>query len=88
MPPIGGVYAGTRGVSPRTEVEIDATARPGPKSGKACTSGVLGVAAWGDMSLEAAKKKGGITRVDTADYKTMAILGFVYVQNCTIITGE
>ena len=57
-------------------------------SGEACTSGVLGVAAWGDMSLDAAKKAGGITTVDTIDYKVMEILGVVYAKHCTVITGR
>ncbi len=88
QPPVGGIYAGAKGINPSTRVELEDTARPGPKTGKACASGVLGVASWGDMSLDGAKKAGGISRVDTLDYKTMDILGVVYQQHCTIITGE
>jgi TRL-like protein family len=88
MPPIGGIYAGAKGINPNTQVQVNEAARPGPKTGKACASGVLGVASWGDMSLDGAKKAGGITRVDTLDYKTMDILSFIYQQHCTIITGE
>lgn len=88
MPPVGGIYAGAKGINPNTQVEISEAARPGPKTGKSCASGVLGVASWGDMSLDGAKKAGGITRVDTLDYKTMDILGIIYQQHCTIITGE
>jgi hypothetical protein len=88
MPPVGGIYAGAKGISPRTELEVSEAARPGPKTGKACASGVLAIASWGDMSLDGAKKAGGITRVDTLDYKTLDILGVVYQQHCTIITGE
>ncbi|MBK6921617.1 MAG: hypothetical protein IPH07_29735 [Deltaproteobacteria bacterium] len=88
QPPVGGIYAGAKGINPSTQMQISDTARPGPKTGKACASGVLGVASWGDMSLDGAKKAGGIGRVDTLDYKTMDILGVVYQQHCTIITGE
>jgi hypothetical protein len=88
MPPVGGIYAGVRGVGPSTEAEVTDGVRPGPKQGMACTSGVLAIAAWGDMSLEAAKKAGGITRVDTVDYKAMDILGVVFQKHCTVITGE
>lgn len=88
QPPVGGIYAGAKGINPATEVEVSEAARPGPKTGKSCASGVLAIASWGDMSLDGAKKAGGITRVDTLDYKTMDILGVIYQQHCTIITGE
>lgn len=87
-PPSGFFYTGVKGVHPATEAEVTDGVRPGPKSGKSCASGVLGLAAWGDMSLDAAKKSAGITRVDTLDFSSMAILGAVYVKNCTLVTGE
>lgn len=86
--PSGFFYTGVKGVSHLTQAEVSDGVRPGPKAGKACASGVLGLAAWGDMSLDAAKKSAGITRVDTLDFSSMAILGAVYVKNCTVITGE
>lgn len=88
MPPIGGIYAGARGVAPNTAVEASDGARPGPKRAEACAMGVLGVASWGDMSLETAKKNGGITKVGTLDYRTMDILGVIFQKHCTIVTGE
>jgi hypothetical protein len=87
-PPSGFFYTGAKGVGPSTRAVVSEGVRPGPKQGKACASGVLGLAAWGDMSLDAAKKSGGITRVDTVDFSTMSILGVAYVKNCTLITGE
>lgn len=88
MPPAGGIYAGHKGINPQTQVEISEEPRPGPKTGQACAMGVLGVASWGDMSLDAAKKAGGISRVDTLDFQVMDILGVVYQKHCTVITGE
>jgi hypothetical protein len=88
LPPFGVFYTGTKGVQKGTEAEVSDGVRPGPKQGKSCASGVLGLAAWGDMSLDSAKKAGGITRVDTLDFSSMRILFGVYVKNCTIITGE
>jgi hypothetical protein len=88
VPPFGVFYTGTKGVHKGTVVEASDGVRPGPRQGKACASGVLGLAAWGDMSLDAAKKAGGITRVDTLDFSSQRILFGVYVKNCTIITGE
>jgi len=86
--PFGVFYTGTKGVRKGTVVEASDGVRPGPRQGKACASAVLGAAAWGDMSLEAAKKASGITRVDTLDYSSTRILLGLYVKNCTIITGE
>ena len=87
-PPTGFFYTGVKGVGPSTEAQITDGVRPGPKQGHTCATGILGLAAWGDMSIDTAKKTGGITRVDTTDYSSMRILGGAYVKNCTIITGE
>lgn len=87
-PPVGGLYAGAKGVSPATIAEVTDGARPGPLSGQACAMGVLGLASWGDMSVAKAKQDGGIKQVDTLDYKTMDILGVVFQKHCTIITGS
>jgi hypothetical protein len=88
MPPVGGIYAGAKGVSPYTKAEVTEGARPGPKQGKACTMGVLGLASWGDMSVAKAKETGAISEVATLDYKTMDILGVVFQMHCTTITGN
>jgi len=87
-PPVGGLYAGAKGVSPSTVAEITDGSRPGPLQGQSCAMGVLGLASWGDMSVAKAKQDGGITQVDTLDYKTMDILGVVFQKHCTIITGS
>ncbi len=87
-PPSGVFYTGVKGVGPATQAEVTDGVRPGPKQGQTCASGVLGLAAWGDMSIDTAKKTGGITRVDTVDYSQMSILGVVYTKHCTVITGE
>ncbi|MBV1858305.1 MAG: TRL-like family protein [Nannocystaceae bacterium] len=87
-PPSGAFYTGVKGVGPATQAEITDGVRPGPKQGQTCATGIMGMAAWGDMSIDTAKKTGGITRVDTVDYSSMRILGGAYVKNCTIITGE
>jgi hypothetical protein len=88
MPPIGGLYAGAKGVGPSTQAQVTDGVRPGSKEGIACALGVLGLASWGDMSLATAKKNGGITRVATVDYKATDILGIIFQKHCTVITGE
>ncbi|MFZ9596715.1 MAG: TRL-like family protein [Bdellovibrionia bacterium] len=65
---------------------VMATTAKASKSGRACTDNILGVS-FGDASIEAAKKNGGISTVSTVDSEIKNILG-IYGQNCTIVTGE
>ena len=57
------------------------------KSGEACAHSVLGVVAFGDASIEAAKKNAGITKVATVDHRTLNVLYF-YGGYCTVVYGE
>ena len=50
--------------------------------------GILGVAAFGDASIDTAKKAGGITDIHSVEYQATAVLGFVYVQTCTVVYGN
>ena len=62
------------------------TANTGRKVGRACATNVLGLVIQGDMSVEAAKKNGNITKVATVDKE---IKGYaVYAEVCTIVTGS
>lgn len=56
------------------------------KMGKSCSSNILGLWIGGDMSIEAAKRDGGITYVATVDkdIKNYA----VYSKVCIIVTGQ
>ena len=62
----------------------DATSR---RIGKACGVNVLGIVATGDLSIEKAKRLGGIQRVATVDKEVTSILG-VFSKVCTVVTGE
>ena len=86
--PIGGVYHATTVPSVLDRVETSGPDKDGSKVGKACTSGVLGLAAWGDASIDAAKKAGGITNVHSVEVESSAILGFVHVSACTVVHGS
>lgn len=86
--PVGLIYNGTKVPSTLDRVEVSGENKAGPKVGKSCASGVLGVAAWGDASIDAAKRAGGITSVHSVEYDAMAILGFVYVNACTVVHGS
>ncbi|MBY0315068.1 MAG: TRL-like family protein [Bdellovibrionales bacterium] len=57
------------------------------KKGVACANNILGMVVTGDMSIEAAKKKGGITKVATVDMEGKSILG-VYSTVCLVVRGE
>ena len=57
------------------------------KSGEACAHSVLGLVAFGDASLETAKKNAGITKVATVDHRTLNVLYF-YGGYCTVVYGE
>ncbi len=57
------------------------------KVGRACATNTLGFVAKGDMSIEAAKKAGGITKVVSIDQSYNSVLGF-FVEKCTIVRGS
>lgn len=59
------------------------------KRGEACSQAVLGVAAWGDSSIETAAKIAGVKRISTVDLSVdMILMGGIYTQWCTIVSGE
>ena len=82
--------------TPRTEVgyalfnvtqqPLLVSSNPGKKVGRACATNILGLIVNGDMSVEAAKKNGGITKVATVDKD---IKGYaVWAEVCTVVTGD
>jgi hypothetical protein len=85
--PIGAVYSDTKAPSSLDRAETTGENKSGPKTGRACSAGVLGIAAWGDASIDAAKKQGGITSVHSVEYEATAVLGIVYVNVCTVVHG-
>lgn len=57
------------------------------KKGVACGNNILGLVVMGDMSIDTAKKKGGITKVATVDFEGTSILG-LYSTVCLVVRGE
>ncbi|TGM85564.1 adhesin Lsa14 [Leptospira licerasiae] len=57
-------------------------------TGKACSRSVLGIVAWGDSSIAAAKADGKITKLASTDYEQFAVLQGLYHSFCTIATGS
>ncbi|TGL52280.1 TRL-like family protein [Leptospira kemamanensis] len=73
------------------------TAVPGPlglnaegtSEGKGCSHSILYLFAFGDSSIESAKKAGNITKVAYVDYEQLGILaGHVYHRVCTVVKGS
>ena len=56
------------------------------KTGESCARVFLALFAWGDASIETAKRNGGISEVTTIDHKSFNFIGFG--SFCTIITGS
>lgn len=81
-PVLGLVITDVRG-----PVTVVTSTTPGPKTGKAVATTILGLFAYGDTGIEAAARNGGITKVITVNYDSCNILG-VCARFTTIVTGE
>ncbi|RDU62273.1 TRL-like family protein [Helicobacter sp. MIT 14-3879] len=79
-PVSGFVYTGVK-------APINSTAEKGSKTGKAVCTSILGIAAYGDCSVDAAKKDGKISKVSSIDHESFSVLG-IYSTFTTIVTGE
>ena len=66
---------------------ITATEVAPRRMGKACGFNIFGVIAAGDISIEKAKRNGGIQRVASVDKDVFSLLG-AFSQVCVIVTGE
>ena len=69
-----------------TQQPLLVTGNTGRKVGKACATNMLGLFISGDMSVEAAKRDGKITRVASVDKDVKGYA--VWAQVCTIVTGD
>jgi TRL-like protein family len=85
--PSGSIYSGTTVPHGVDRLEMAGQAKSGAKSGEACATGILNLAAFGDASVDAAKKAGGVTDVHSVELRTMNILG-IYTQGCTEVHGN
>lgn len=86
--PMGSLYTGTQIPHYSNRQETSGAGKAGDKKGEACATGILGAAAFGDASLDAAKKAGGITEVHSVELHTTAILGSLYHIGCTEVHGK
>jgi hypothetical protein len=85
--PTGSIYQATTTPSAIDKAEVAGTAKTGDKAGESCATGILALAAFGDASLDAAKKAGSITDIHSVEFRGMSILG-IYTQGCTVVHGK
>lgn len=85
--PVGLVYSSAQTPHGQNRTETAGHTKPSDKQGEACVTGILYLVAFGDGSLDAAKKAGGITDVHTVELHTTNILG-IYSQGCTEVHGR
>ena len=57
-----------------------------PRTGKSCAKVFALLFAWGDASIESAKRKVGITQVTTVDHESFNFIGFG--SFCTVVLGS
>jgi hypothetical protein len=85
--PTGLVYTGVTQPHAATRAEVAGQGKTGDKKGEACATGILGLAAWGDASTDAAKKAAGVSDVHSVEFRGFSILG-IYTQGCTEVHGK
>jgi hypothetical protein len=85
--PVGSLYTGASIPHYSNINQTSGAAKSGDKVGEACATGILFAVAFGDATLDAAKKAGGITDVHSVEFHGTSILG-IYTQGCTEVHGK
>ena len=85
--PTGSLYIGTQVPHGINRNETSGPGKSGEKHGESCATGIIGAVAFGDASLDAAKKAGGVTEVHSVEFHNTSILG-LYHQGCTEVHGK
>lgn len=85
--PIGSLYTGMQTPHSMARNETSGAGKTGDKHGEACATGILGAVAFGDASLDAAKKAGGVSEIHSVEFHGTSILG-IYSQGCTEVHGK
>ena len=85
-PFIGVVF--TQVKYPHNQAVVSSDGTIGSKMGKSTAYYLLGIAAFGDASVQEAARMGGITEIKTVEHEYVSVLAVVYGQYTTIITGE
>ena len=83
VPPLGSIYSD---IKAPIDIDMNQTAAS-PKSGEATTTSIFGLVSWGDASIQEAAKNGGITTIESVDYRYFNVLS-VYQTFTTIAHGK
>lgn len=60
---------------------------PVVRTGEACSTGILGLYAAGNSSINAAKSKVGITKITTVEQRYRQLILGAYSEYCVIVSG-
>ena len=60
---------------------------PAVRTGEACSTGILGLYASGNSSVNTAKTRAGITKISTVEERYTHYMLGAYTKYCTIVTG-
>lgn len=58
------------------------------KTGESCSTSILWLLAFGDSSINTARKKAGITRIALVEYEVVSFFSFLAHRFCTKVSGE
>jgi hypothetical protein len=83
----GMIYTGVKDPAQNLSVAVD-TGAQGMKVGTSSASAFLGLIAFGDASIDAAMKAGGITKVHHVDHEVQLVLMGLWSSATTIVHGE
>lgn len=61
---------------------------PIAKKAESCAHNVLYLVTWGNASVGQIALENKISRIATVDHSTFSVLGLVYSNYCTIVSGE
>ena len=86
--PVGVIYDSTVVPHEMDRNETSGQAKPGEKTGEACATGILGAVAWGDASLDAAKKAARVTEVHSVEFRPTVVFFGAYYEACTVVHGR
>lgn len=85
--PSGLIYSSTQTPHRMMTYGADGPGKTGDKGGEACATGFFGMVAFGDASLQAAKKAAQVSEIHSVEYHGTNILG-VYTVGCTEVHGK
>ncbi len=84
VPPQGLIFTNFK-----APLDIDQSQTPvEQKAGQSSVTTILGMVSFGDGSLEAAAKDGGIKTIESADYQYLSVLLGLFTQYTTIVHGK